>query len=223
MPSHSPCFWPWSSVPPAVLVEPRRGFSPASLPSHLSPLGTGLPQFPRGDLMDPIFLYPFLLVATSLDKRNGSGTLAYFPETSRVCASWRVGSFRRPEPVQAVTGLPGAVPQPPEPPHALGHLFGTLVGTPEVRHTLSFRRVGMGGCRLGGICVWSEASVCRCVCTCACLFLFAMETIEFGAFFYKASLLSPLYGLAVIASQALSPRWPVAKVGGGHEWKDPQI
>lgn len=104
--------------------------------------------------MDPIFLCPFLLVATSLDKRNGSGTLASFPETSRVCASWRVYSFSRPEPVQAVTGFPGPVPQPSEPPHALGHLFRTLVGTHEVRHTLEYQEDWDGWVQAGrNLCV----------------------------------------------------------------------
>lgn len=33
--------------------------------------------------------------------------------------------------------------------------------------------------------------MCVCVRLCACLFLFAIETTEFGAFFYKSSLFFP--------------------------------
>lgn len=44
------------------------------------------------------------------------------------------------------------------------------------------------------------------VCTCACLFLFARETTEFGAFFYKRSLLSPYMDWLLTISQVLSPR-----------------
>lgn len=49
-----------------------------------------------------------------------------------------------------------------------------------------------------------------------------METTEFGAFFYKSSLPLP-YGLALTVSQLLSPRSLGAKVGNGHERKDPGI
>lgn len=57
---------------------------------------------------------------------------------------------------------------------------------------------GVSGCSLGKtLCVYARV--------CACLYLFDMETTEFGIFVYKAAS-SPLYGLAVGISQALTPR-----------------
>lgn len=103
MPSHSPALALEQGL--QTLSWNREASAwPHWLP-RLTPLGPHLFSFQLSPSVLPLLLCPFLLVAAPLGKCNGSGTLASFPETSLVCASWRGSSFRRPELVQALTIL----------------------------------------------------------------------------------------------------------------------
>lgn len=62
--------------------------------------------------------------------------------------------------------------------------------------------------------------VCVCARACACLCLFDMETTEFGIFVYKAASYPPVWTGCSHKPGAYT-EISVAKVGSGHECKDP--
>lgn len=158
MPSHSPALALEQGL--QTLSWDREAAAwPHWLP-RLTPLGPHLLSFQLSPSVLPLLLCPFLLVAAPLGKCNSSGTLASFPETSLVCASWRGSSFRRPELVQALTIL-----QPLEPSHMSTH-SAIFWQDPHLTAHAKFQEDwgAISGCSLG-----KNLCVRVCLCTRVCM------------------------------------------------------